>query len=89
MADNSTVIATIPKNKTENVVVSLSEFNGHHLLDVRVFAAFVQGDEPKPTKKGISIAIGRLPALIDALRDAEAEARRRGLLTTTSVQQDD
>ncbi len=86
--DNSTLIATIPKNKTQNLVVSLSEFNGHHLLDVRVFAAFVQGDEPKPTKKGISIAIGRLLALIEALRDAEAEARRRGLLTAMSGQRD-
>lgn len=79
--DNSTIIGIVPKNQTEKVVVSLSEFNGHHLIDIRVHTAFVQGEDARPTKKGVSLAIGRLPTLIEALQDAEAEALRRGLLT--------
>ena len=36
--------------------------------------------EPIATKKGITIAVKRLPELIRGLQAAEAEARRRGLL---------
>ena len=72
------LIATITKNSREQIMISLTEFKGHDLIDVRVFAN--DGSEHVATRKGISIAVGRLPELIQALQGAEAEARRRGLL---------
>jgi len=77
---DATIIATIRKNASESVVVSLAEFKGYHLVDARVHSVFNPGDDPKPTKKGVALRVEKLPELIEALKDAEAEARRRGLI---------
>ncbi len=74
----SAPIATIQKNSRELVCIDLTEFKGHNLIDIRVFAD--NGSEQTATKKGVSLAIAKLPALIHTLRNAEAEARRRGLI---------
>jgi len=74
------VIARLPKNADEEVRVTLDEYRGHHLVDVRIFADFTAANVPMPTKKGISIRVGQLPDLIEALRDAETRARQLGLL---------
>jgi hypothetical protein len=76
----ATIIFTIPKNSQESVVVSLSRFNDVDLVDLRVHAVFGNSDEPQPTRKGVCLKIQKLPALIEALLDARAEAERRGLL---------
>jgi hypothetical protein len=76
-----TAIAIVPKNALEEVRVSLSEFKGSHLVDVRVFADFdgTRG-EKKATKKGVALKVASLPELIKALEAARAEAERQGLL---------
>ena len=72
-------IATIQKNSRERVYIDLTEFKGHNLVDIRVFAD--NGSEHTATKKGVSLAIAKLPILIEALRNAEAEARSLGQIT--------
>ncbi len=72
------LIATIPKNARERVQVELTEFNGHNLLAIRVFAD--NGAKWVPTKKGVTVRVDMLPALIAALTEAETEARAAGLL---------
>ena len=73
-----TLVATLPKNMRENIQVSLGEFKGIQLCDVRVFADVAEG-EPVATKKGLSVQPRLLPALIEALQQADAEARRLGI----------
>lgn len=70
------VNATIPKNASEVVRVELTEFNGHDLLGIRVWTK----DTDKPTQKGITIAARLIPALREAILDAEAKARAAGLV---------
>jgi len=65
----------------EEVRVSIDEFRGHVLLDIRVFADFTPARVRMPTKKGISIQVVQLPDLIKALQDAAATARKLGLLS--------
>jgi hypothetical protein len=77
---DDTQIAVIPKNSKEDVVVSLGIFKEHKLLGVRVFADYRDEGDKKPTPKGISVKATLIPELIEALQDAEAEARRRGWL---------
>lgn len=74
--------AVIPKNSREEVRVSLDEFGGHQLVDVRVYADFNTGpvETRGPTKKGVALAVERLPDLIAALEAARTEAIARGLL---------
>ncbi len=66
----------------QEIRVGLGEFKGHHLLSFRIFTDpyedHAQGRVP--TKKGVTLALTKLPELIAALQQAESEARAAGLL---------
>jgi hypothetical protein len=81
MADK--LIATIEKNKTEEIRVSLSTFNGYDLANIRVWFRTDDGDM-RPGKAGLAIRLEKLPAVIQALTDLEAEAHHLGLLDEVS-----
>lgn len=51
MSAPAEVVATIPKNANETIKVSLSQWHGHTLADVRVFAPVAGMDCLCPTKK--------------------------------------
>ena len=73
---DGTVIAEFPKNKRERFRISLTEFNGHQLCDLRIMA--VDEGEATFTKKGCSIPLRRLAAVIDGLKAAYDRAQREG-----------
>lgn len=75
--DDEQIIATIRKNARESVVVRLRRYEGHHLVDVRVFYDGPEG-ELKPTGKGASFAVRLLPEVIAGLVAAQARARELG-----------
>jgi len=79
---DGTLIATLPKNTREEIRIELSEFSGHDLISIRAWADRRDGADGEriPTKAGIAAKVALLPKLIEALRDAQAEAERRGLL---------
>ena len=74
------LIATIPKNTTEEIRIGLDKFKGHDLVSLRVWADPYAGDERVATRKGISMNVKLLPDLIAALQDTKAAAREAGLL---------
>ena len=56
MTTDSEVLATIPKNATEEVRVRRTEYHGVDLVDARVWTVSqVPGTEGKPTKKGLTL----------------------------------
>jgi len=55
------------KNKSETVRVSATEWEGHDLINIRVYALNRSTGEIGPTKKGISLNIDTIPELIEAL----------------------
>lgn len=57
----------IPKNRRETVRVSPRQYEGHDLIDIRVFTRHPETKELVPTKKGISLNIDTIPELVDAL----------------------
>lgn len=74
-----TAIATIKKNSREELRVTLDEFRGHHLVNIRVF--YDAGDgEKKPGKQGIAVKVELLPELLAALGTAEKVARQAGMM---------
>ena len=74
-------LAIIRKNALEEIRVGLSEFNGHQLINIRVWTEPRNGGSERiPTKAGIACRVALLPEIIDALQQAEARARARGLL---------
>jgi hypothetical protein len=59
-----TIIRTIAKNRLEDLVVSLTEFKGHHLCDVRVYADWSGADDEKrATKKDVCIQVALISDL--------------------------
>ncbi len=79
-----THIATIRKNVREDLRVTLDEFRGHHLLNLRVW--FDVGDEEqRPGKQGVAIRLDLLPHIRAALFEAEERARKLGLLDNEEV----
>ncbi len=75
----SEVISQFTKNAREVVFLSLSEYKGHRLIDIRIH---VPGDEGEwvPTRKGVSLAVGLYPAFKEALSQLEEALLSQGLL---------
>jgi hypothetical protein len=72
------------RRRSESVHVTLSEYEGHNLINVRVYATGADGID-RPTTKGVAMGIGKLPELARALAKAEAKARELGLLEAEPV----
>lgn len=67
-------IAEFEKNSRECVRISLREFKGAKLLDVRILAVSANAaNKFAPTAKGVSVRIDLLRTLRDALEAADRE----------------
>ena len=67
------------RRRAESVHVSLSEYEGHCLINVRVYATGADGID-RPTPKGVAMAVRKLPELAEAIDKAHLKARELGLL---------
>jgi hypothetical protein len=65
----SKVISEFSKNTQETIRVSITEFKGYELIDVRAYYRDNETGELKPTRKGITLSI----ELYDKLKDAILE----------------
>ena len=61
-----TDIATFAKNTREEVRVTLDDFKGHRLINVRVWFR-ADDDTMRPGKQGIALRLEQLPDLMAAL----------------------
>jgi hypothetical protein len=75
------VISKFWKNRrrNESVRVSLSEYEGHCLINVRVYCTGTDGID-RPTPKGVAMDVRKVSVLARALIEAEAKAQELGLL---------
>ena len=70
-------IATVRKNNSDEIRISVAVHDGYTLVDMRVFSTSRgTNGEPHPTKAGICLSKSTLPDLIRALQAAEQEASR-------------
>jgi hypothetical protein len=67
------------RQRQDAIVVSLSAFQGHTVVGVRQFYTNGQG-QMRPTAKGVTMSINRLPELAKAIEAALKEALSLGLL---------
>ncbi len=56
------------KTESGRLRISRSEFKGVDRIDIRHFYLDKDSDEFKPTKKGVSIPVEKIPALIKRLK---------------------
>ena len=85
----SEVISKVSKNARETIFLSLSEFKGHRLIDIRVHVPGDQEGEWVPTRKGLSLAVGLYPAFKQALGELEGALIQQGLLDPEDLQPSD
>jgi hypothetical protein len=67
------------RRRAESVHVTLSEYEGHALINVRIYSTGSDGID-RPTTKGIALSVRKLPELASALAKAETKARELGLI---------
>jgi hypothetical protein len=77
------VIEMIQKNAKEHIRVELTEFKGHDLVGVRVYAETDSG--MLATRKGITVRVELLPEIVTALQKAQEIAAREGLIEGVAV----
>ena len=68
------VVASFPKNGSEEVRAQLGEYRGRSVASLWVFAVTRNGDSV-PTKHGLSLAVESLPALEEAVRALREAAK--------------
>ena len=67
------------RQRNEHVRVVLSNFKGFNVIDVRIFHTGPDGID-RPTPKGISLVVSKLPEFAAALNKALKRAQTLGLL---------
>ncbi|QWG16128.1 hypothetical protein KMZ68_13850 [Bradyrhizobium sediminis] len=67
------------RRRGESIHVTLSEYEGHALINVRVYATGADGID-RPTPKGVAMGIRKLPELAAGITKAMAKARELGLI---------
>jgi len=72
-------VFTIQKNHKEQLRIRLREYNGHQLLDVRVFEPDSTG-RLKPSKRGVSVNVNKIDELIDGFLQARGELAKGKLI---------
>lgn len=76
-----TVIASLAIGRRQTLRVALDKHAGVDLIDLRVMVDLTETTGIRtPTKRGVALRVGVLPALIAALLDAEAMAAELGWL---------
>ena len=72
MAD-AKILATIDRNDTEQLQISISEYKGKSYFNLRIFYTTDDGVTWLPTKKGVTFAPDQLDILSDAIEEAKKE----------------
>ena len=73
MADESKLIATVPRSATEQMQLAINEYKGKKYLDMRIFYTTDDGANWLPTKKGVTCSPENLETLKEAIEDAIKE----------------
>jgi predicted Zn-dependent peptidase len=72
-------VADVPKNAREVLRVELTTYNGHELVNLRVWYG-AGGDDMRPGKAGVALRVEKLPLLREAIDKAIAAAKAEGIL---------
>ena len=79
------LIAQFEKNATEVVRVSLTEFRGRKLIDLRVYYTDDDG-EYRPTRKGIAISVDGYPEFRNAIARLDKVLLDQKLVTADDIE---
>ena len=78
------VVREIPKNSREVLRVTLDSYCGTNVVDIRIW--YHAYEEWRPSPRGITVSVAKLPAIADALAEAVALARQEGMLDSAATE---
>jgi hypothetical protein len=81
VASSDITVAVIEKDARAQVRVTINTWRGTTKVNIRQFDPGAVAGTWWPSGKGAALDIEKLPQLVEAIRKAEAEARRLGLLS--------
>ena len=67
VTSNERLVAQIQKNSKEEIRIAVSTYKDIPLIQIRTYAAYNNGDELRPTKKGVSMNLNLLPKLLESI----------------------
>ena len=70
MADEAKILATIPRNATEQLQISINSYKEKKYLDLRIYYTTDDGANWLPTKKGVTVARGQVIGYVGATGQA-------------------
>lgn len=73
MAEEPKILATIPRNATEQLQISINSYKEKKYLDLRIFYTTDDGGTWLPTKKGVTVSPDNLLTLKEAVEEAMQE----------------
>jgi hypothetical protein len=73
-------VKTFVKNKFQEIRVSITEYQGNDLIDIRTWTLPKGAEEMVPTSKGVSINVKLYPELKEAVNALEGELKENSLL---------
>ena len=73
MADEAKILATIPRNATEQLQISINSYKEKKYLDLRIYYTIVDVAYWLPTKIGVTVSPDNLVILKDAVEEAMQE----------------
>lgn len=73
-------VKTFQKNRVQEIRVSVTEYEGRDLIDIRTWNLRRGSEEKTPTSKGISIDVKLYPELKEAVLLLEKELKDNNLI---------
>ncbi len=73
MAEETNLLASIPRSSTEQLQIAINEYKGKKYLDLRIFYTTDDGASWNPTKKGVTVSPDNLELLKETIDQAIAE----------------
>ncbi len=73
MAEETKLLAVVPRNATEQLQISINSYKEKRYLDLRIFYTTDDGGTWLPTKKGVTVSPDNLLTLKEAVEEAMQE----------------
>jgi fumarate hydratase class II len=74
------LVKTFEKNKFQEIRVSITQYQGNDLIDMRIWATDQSGRDKVPTAKGVSMNVKLFEHLKEAVALLEKELKDNNLL---------
>lgn len=68
-----TILAEIPREGGEVLRISIGEFKGRKLLNIRIWYTDSESGELRPTKKGVTVNAGQYQNFMKAVESAAGQ----------------